>query len=144
MQIYPFKSFLLYYLQNTAVLLIAFGIGLIEALPPSSHERSSLIQEQAQDDFRHHQDVLRNQNFGGPKVNAGFNQDGSLSVTFDNNDKNYRDRGYGYEKAYAYSRETAFFDFLADKPSLDAKEIVEKYGNDGNQKEEDLLGSISH
>lgn len=118
---------------------------LAVALPPSNNERSAFIREQAQEDYQHHQDVLAHQNSGlRPRIKGGVNTDGSFGVTFDNNDKNYRDRGYGYEKAYAYSRETAVIDFDADKPVLDARDIVEKYGNSGEKNEEDLLSSISH
>lgn len=113
-------------------------------MPQSNRERSAFIQEQAQEDYKHHQDVLSSQNYGqAPKYSGGINDDGSLSVTFDNKDKNYRDRGYGYEKAYAYSRETAFFDYLDDKPSIDARAIVEKYGNSDDKKDENLFENIA-
>lgn len=119
---------------------------VIEALPSNYDERSASIQEQAQDDYRHHQEVLsnENQNHGSATMKGGYNQDGSFGVTFDNKDKNFRDRGYGYEKAYAYSRETAFFDYLDNKPSINAKDLVEKYGNAEDQKNDDLLGSFSY
>lgn len=132
-------------MQNVVISIIVLGFALIEAFPASYDDRAAFIQEQAQDDYRHHQDVLKSQNHAsGASINGGFNQDGSFGVTFDNNDKDYRDRGYGYEKAYAYSRETAYFDFLDDKPSINAKDIVEKYGNSEGQKDEDLFANISH
>ena len=124
--------------------MFALSIVLIKAFPTSYDERSASIQEQAQDDYKHHQDVLNNQNQGSPVVNGGYNSDGSFGLTYDNKDKNYRDRGYGYEKAYAYSRETAFFDYLDNKPSINAKDLVEKYGNSEDQKNDDLLGSFSY
>lgn len=118
---------------------------LTAAQPPSNSERSTFIREQAQEDYQHHQDVLAHRNFGsGPQIKGGINTDGSFGVTFDNNDKNYRDRGYGYEKAYAYSRETAVIDFDADRPVLDAKDIVDRYGNLEEKKEDDLLSNISY
>lgn len=124
--------------------MFALSIVIIEALPTNYDEQSSSIQEQAQDDYRHHQEVLSNQNHGSATMKGGYNQDGSFGVTFDNKDKNFRDRGYGYEKAYAYSRETAFFDYLDNKPSINAKDLVEKYGNSEDQKNDDLLGSFSY
>lgn len=122
---------------------------IIEAIPANYDanydERSSSIQEQAQDDYKHHQEVLSNQNHGSSAtMKGGYNQDGSFGVTFDNKDKNFRDRGYGYEKAYAYSRETAYFDYIDNKPSINAKDLVEKYGNSEDQKNDDLLGSFSY
>ncbi|GFS81295.1 uncharacterized protein NPIL_68531 [Nephila pilipes] len=126
--------------MNKIVIAFVLGCAFVvsESLPLSSEEGSSLVQEQAQQDYKQHQDTLQKQDSSSlskPDYNAnGF--------TYDNKDKTHRDRGYGFEKAYAYSRETAFFDFFDDKGALNARDIVEKYGNSDN-KEEDLLKNIS-
>ncbi|GBM85290.1 hypothetical protein AVEN_46225-1 [Araneus ventricosus] len=126
-----------------AKLLIAFVFACVYAVvqssPLSSEEGKALIQEQAQQNYDQHQETLQNRgssssSLSNPKYDAnGF--------TFDNKDKSHRDRGYGFEKAYAYSRETAFFDFDDDKGSLNARDLVEKYGKSDN-KEDDLLKSV--
>ncbi|GIY91237.1 uncharacterized protein CDAR_127111 [Caerostris darwini] len=121
-----------------AKFVIAFVFGCILAVslssPITSEEGSSLVQEQAQADYKQHQTTIDKQGHSSSLSNPDYNTNG---FTFDNKDKNHRDRGYGFEKAYAYSRETAFFDFDDDKGSLNARDIVEKYG-----KEEDLTKNI--
>ncbi|PRD29090.1 UNVERIFIED_CONTAM: hypothetical protein NCL1_30484 [Trichonephila clavipes] len=111
-----------------------------QSLPLTSEEGSSLVQQQAQEDYKQHQDTLQNRESSSSTLSKpDYNANG---FTYDNKDKTHRDRGYGFEKAYAYSRETAFFDFYDDKGALNARDIVEKYGNSDN-KEEDLLKNIS-
>lgn len=108
-----------------------------QSQPLTSEEGSDLIQQQAQQNYNHHQEVIQDRSSTSSTNNKA--NDGSFAITFDNHNKEHRDRGYGYEKAYAYSRETAFFDFYADKPSINAKDLVESYGNTNN---EDLLKGI--
>ncbi|KAG8199171.1 hypothetical protein JTE90_016002 [Oedothorax gibbosus] len=117
------------------ILLIGY-LASCQSQPLTSAEGSTLIQEQAQQNYNHHQEVI--QGHSSTSSNTKPN-DGSFAITFDNHNKEHRDRGYGYEKAYAYSRETAFFDFYDDKPSINAKDLVEKYGDTKN---EDLLKDI--
>ncbi|GBM94477.1 hypothetical protein AVEN_216011-1, partial [Araneus ventricosus] len=99
----------------------------------------ALIQEQAQQNYNQHQETLQNRDYSSSSLpNSKYDANG---FTFDNQDKTHRDRGYGFEKAYAYSRDTAFFDFDDDKGTLNARDLVEKLGKSDN-KEEDLLKNI--
>lgn len=121
---------------------------MCQSSPLTTDEGSSLIQKQAQQNYNHHQQVITGQDHSSASkaasTNTGYNDDGSFGITFDNHNKEHRDRGYGYEKAYAYSRETAFFDFYDDKGALNAKDLVEKYGSSSDNKDEDLLKNIAN
>ncbi|XP_071036626.1 uncharacterized protein [Parasteatoda tepidariorum] len=80
---------------------------IIEGLPVTSED----VKEQAEQDYNHHQELIKNSNQ-------------------DLEDKVHRDRGYAYEKAYAYSRETAYLDFYDDKGTLNAEDIVKKFSGE--------------
>ncbi|KFM78254.1 hypothetical protein X975_25216, partial [Stegodyphus mimosarum] len=105
-------------MMRAVILVFVCGLAVVRGLPTKNDERSALIQEQADENYKHHQEVLSNKDYSSASLldsKGGYNSDGSFGVTFDNKDKDHRDRGYGYEKAYAYSRETAFIDFYDDK-----------------------------
>ncbi|XP_055934994.1 uncharacterized protein LOC129964269 [Argiope bruennichi] len=128
----------MYKLQIVFVLACFYAVS--QSAPISSEEGKALIQEQAQHNYNQHQETLQNRDYSfSSLVNPKYDANG---FTFDNKDKSHRDRGYGFEKAYAYSRETAFFDFDDDKGILNARDLVEKLGKEEKNKAHDLLKDV--